>query len=134
MYFNPVMAKSSYYSSLQCHMILQKSFWYADLVLEKHFLLSVFCFAETVIHFQESSMNGMFRKTEFIWNRNVLQHYKCSFVSDKCLIFSRNQSVQFTKPVWMICSLTDLSRLLTAQRGQLSVNNDLNFSLFLTHN
>ncbi len=37
-----------HYSSLQCHMILQKSFQYADLVLKKHFwLLSAlkqFCF------------------------------------------------------------------------------------------
>ncbi len=31
-----------HYSSLQCHMILQKSFWYADLVLKKHlFVLSI---------------------------------------------------------------------------------------------
>ncbi len=30
-----------HYSGLQCHMILQKSFWYADLVLNKH-LLSLF--------------------------------------------------------------------------------------------
>ncbi len=28
-----------HYSSLQCHMILQKSFLYADLLLKKHFLL-----------------------------------------------------------------------------------------------
>ncbi len=28
-----------HYFSLQCHMILQKSFWYADVVLKKHFLL-----------------------------------------------------------------------------------------------
>ncbi len=27
------------YSSLQCNMILQKSFWFADLLLKKHFLL-----------------------------------------------------------------------------------------------
>ncbi len=30
---------SSHYSSLQCHVILQKSFWYADLLVKKHFLL-----------------------------------------------------------------------------------------------
>ncbi len=29
----------THYSSLQCHMILQKSFSYADLVLNKHVLL-----------------------------------------------------------------------------------------------
>jgi len=29
-----------HYSGLQCHMILQKSLLYADLVLKKHFLLS----------------------------------------------------------------------------------------------
>ncbi len=28
-----------HYSSLQCHMILQKSFWYSDLLRKKHFLL-----------------------------------------------------------------------------------------------
>jgi len=27
-----------HFSSLQCHVILQKSFWYADLVLKKHFV------------------------------------------------------------------------------------------------
>ncbi len=31
----------SHYSSLQCHMILQKSFWYADLVLNKHFFFCI---------------------------------------------------------------------------------------------
>ncbi len=30
-----------HYYSLQCHTILQKSFQYADLVLKKHFLLSM---------------------------------------------------------------------------------------------
>ncbi len=28
-----------HYSSLQCHVILQKSFYYADLLLKKHLLL-----------------------------------------------------------------------------------------------
>ncbi len=28
-----------HFTSLQCHIILQKSFWYADLLLKKHFLL-----------------------------------------------------------------------------------------------
>ncbi len=28
---------NSHYSSLQCHMFLQKLFFYADLVLKKHF-------------------------------------------------------------------------------------------------
>jgi len=41
------MAKQNFqhhYSSLQCHMILQKSFQYADLLLKKDFsLLSVLC-------------------------------------------------------------------------------------------
>ncbi len=27
--------KAVFYSSLQCHMILQKSFWFADLLLKK---------------------------------------------------------------------------------------------------
>ncbi len=39
------MAKMNYlavwmfYSSLQCHMILQKSFYYADLVLKNFFII-----------------------------------------------------------------------------------------------
>ncbi len=33
------MIFGSHYFSLQCHMILQKSFWYADLLLKKHLLL-----------------------------------------------------------------------------------------------
>ncbi len=28
-----------HFSSLQCHVILQKSFYYAELLLKKHFLL-----------------------------------------------------------------------------------------------
>ncbi len=39
MQFIPVMATLNFqhhYSSLQCHMILQKSLWYADLKLKKH--------------------------------------------------------------------------------------------------
>ncbi len=41
-FFNPVIVKLNFQhhnSSLQCHMILQKSFWYADLLLKKHYLL-----------------------------------------------------------------------------------------------
>ncbi len=33
------MIFGSHYFSLQCYMILQKSFWYADLLLKKHLLL-----------------------------------------------------------------------------------------------
>ncbi len=36
------MAKLNFqhhYFGLQCHMILQKSYYYADLLLKKHFLL-----------------------------------------------------------------------------------------------
>ncbi len=57
----PVMQSwifSSCYSSLQCHVILQKSFQITDLVLMKHFFLSVLkkvvllnIFVETMIHF-----------------------------------------------------------------------------------
>jgi len=38
--------------NLQCHMILQKSFWYTDLVLKKHLsilLCSLIFFVETLI-------------------------------------------------------------------------------------
>ncbi len=40
--FIPVVVMLNFqyrYSSLQCHVILQKSFWYADLLLKKHVLL-----------------------------------------------------------------------------------------------
>ncbi len=48
-----------HYSSLQCHMILQKSFIYADLVIKKHLLLLLMLktvvplniFVKTVTHF-----------------------------------------------------------------------------------
>jgi len=42
-----------HYSSLQCHMTIQKSFSYVDLVLKKHFLLlsTLNIFVETMIHF-----------------------------------------------------------------------------------
>ncbi len=40
MQFIPVIIKLKFLqSSLKCHLILQKSFVYADLVLKKHFLL-----------------------------------------------------------------------------------------------
>jgi len=32
-------SSASHNSSLQCHMILQKSFWYAELLLKKHFIM-----------------------------------------------------------------------------------------------
>jgi len=45
-----------HYSSLQCHMILQKSFEYDDLLLKKYFFMLKTCvlrnnFLETVIQF-----------------------------------------------------------------------------------
>jgi len=79
MLFIPVMAKLNFqhhYSSLQCHMILQKSFWYADLLLKKHFLLMLKTvlllntFKETF--FQDSLIKRKFKRTAFIWNRNLL--------------------------------------------------------------
>ncbi len=63
-----------HFSSLQCHMILQKSF-YVYLLLKKHFwLLSMLktvvllnIFVEIVIHFifQDSLMNRKFKRTVF---------------------------------------------------------------------
>jgi len=61
MLFIHVISKLSFqhhYTSLQCHMILQKSFLYADLLLRKHFLLLSMLktvvllnsFVETMIH------------------------------------------------------------------------------------
>ncbi len=71
------------YSS-QCHTILQKSFEYAYLLLNKPFLLlsmlktgllfnilGIFFFS---VFFQK--MNWKFQRTAFIWNRNHLYH-KC---------------------------------------------------------
>ncbi len=76
--------------SLKYHMILQKSFWYADLVLSKHFLLlsmlktffSCLMFVETKIFFQDSLMNRKFKRTAVL-NRNLLYHYKyyCCFIN-----------------------------------------------------
>ncbi len=38
-----------HYSSLQCHMILQKSFRYADLMLKKQHLLLLFSMLKIVV-------------------------------------------------------------------------------------
>jgi len=63
-----------HYSSLQCHMTLQKSFQYADLLLKAHFftlsmlktvvLLNII--VETVIDFFFLVMNRI-KRTAFIW-------------------------------------------------------------------
>ncbi len=63
---------------LQCHMIIQKSLEYADLVLKKHVLLftmfktaaKYFCGNCDSIFFQDSLMNRKFKRTVFVWNRN----------------------------------------------------------------
>ncbi len=52
------------YSSLQCHMILQKSFLYADLLLKKHFLILkvlktivlLNIFGKIMVHFCENPL------------------------------------------------------------------------------
>ncbi len=66
---------SSRYFSLQYHMILQKSFWFA--AQEPLFLLSVFQllhnFVETVFY-QDLLMNKKFKRTAFIWNKYVFYH------------------------------------------------------------
>ncbi len=46
MYLFPVIAKLCF--SLQCHMIFQKSFWYADVMLKKYFLLLLLLMLEMV--------------------------------------------------------------------------------------
>jgi len=47
------MEKLNYFN-LQCHMILKKSFFYSDLLLKKHSLLSMLktvnIFVETMMH------------------------------------------------------------------------------------
>jgi len=53
--FIPVI-KAHHYSSLQCHMILQKSLEYDDLMLKKHLLLllmskAAHIFVETIVYF-----------------------------------------------------------------------------------
>jgi len=52
----------NHYSSLQCHVILQKSLQYADLVLKKHFLfiLKLKRVVQHNICFQASSINRKF--------------------------------------------------------------------------
>jgi len=45
MLFIPEVSKLNFqhhFSSLHCHIIFQKSFLYSDLMLKKHFLLSMF--------------------------------------------------------------------------------------------
>ncbi len=64
---------------LQCHMIIQKSLEYADLVLKKHVLLftmfktaaKYFCGNCDSIFFQDSLMNRKFKRTVFVWNINT---------------------------------------------------------------
>ncbi len=79
---------------------LQKSF-YADLVLNKHFLLSVLksvvlihIFVEMVIHFVSGLfMNRKLKRKAFIWNGNLLQQCKRLY----CLF-------------WMVVYLSDPAR------------------------
>jgi len=81
-----------HYSSLQCHMILQKSFWYDDLMLKKHF--SLLSMLKTVIYIFISGFFAEYRKfkrTAFIWNRKLFVTLNCSKVKDikmnKCCSF-----------------------------------------------
>ncbi len=68
---------SSNYCSLQCHMILQKLGWFVLWsVLKSVMLLNVF--VETFF-FQDSKVNRKFKRAAFIWNRNLLWHYKCLY-------------------------------------------------------
>ncbi len=63
MHFIPVMLNFQQ-SNLQCHMILQKSFQDADLVLDIFQLLSML---KTDVHdffFQDCLMNRKFKRTE----------------------------------------------------------------------
>ncbi len=85
-----------HYSSLQCHMIFQKSFWY-DLVFKKHFFLLLlsshvefadyyffffFCGNPDIyIFFQDFLINRKFKRTAFIWNRSLLYYYKSLYKS-----------------------------------------------------
>ncbi len=62
--------------SFQCHMILQKSFLYADLVLNKTFIIIIVVllniFVETIIQFfQNSVMNRKFKRTAFVWSNII---------------------------------------------------------------
>ncbi len=62
--FSNVIYCCHHYSSLQCHMILQKSFYYDDLLLNIHFINVE---NKTMIHF----FSGISNETR-IWNRNLL--------------------------------------------------------------
>ncbi len=71
---------SYHYSSLQCHMIPQKSFSYADLVLNKHFLLLPMLktvvlfniFLKTVMRFFQDLLMLKFQKNSIYWKYNSL--------------------------------------------------------------
>ncbi len=51
-------------------MILQKAFYYADLLLKKHFLLSMLkTFIKNMLHFfQDSLIKKKFKRTTFVGN------------------------------------------------------------------
>ncbi len=59
-----------HYSSLQCHMIFQKSFWYADLMLKKNFwllpMLKTVLLLNIFVETDNSLMNEKFKWTAFI--------------------------------------------------------------------
>ncbi len=64
-------------SSLQCHMIIQKSFSYAHLLLKKHvLLLSIMktvvlfnvCIETDILFLKDSLINRKIKRTEFFWN------------------------------------------------------------------
>ncbi len=54
-------------------------------------------FVETVIHyiFQDSQMNRKFKRTAFIWNRNLLKHFTNTF----CTVFIFGWTVPLTPSI-----------------------------------
>ncbi len=78
----------NHYSSLQCHMIseiilicwfaAQKHFWLLSM-LKTVVLPNIFEKTETNFIFQDFWMNIKFKRTTFIWNINLLLHYKCLY-------------------------------------------------------
>ncbi len=114
-------------SSLQCHMMLQKSSQYADLVLKKHFLsmlkklvvLNMFvklCLSLFVC-FHDSLTYVMFKRTVFNWNRNQCN----SLLSLLINVFQINKSIHYlyekkTDPKLLYCSVY---KTITGQKDKM---------------
>ncbi len=62
------------FNSIQCHVILQKSFQFADLLFKKHFPLLLLSIFKTVEYFFNRIflMNRKIQISAFTWNKKRL--------------------------------------------------------------